>query len=95
MGNDLEYWRPRNSREEWRIDSYGGRVAEIYTAIGVVKVYSFKGDEKTKPFTRLQGFVFPRIYLRSVNRHYSDRWIVRLASKFARDVRALAKDLNS
>jgi hypothetical protein len=72
---------------KWEKDRHGSRIAEIATINGgVVKVFSFPGNEKIEAFTSLETYLEGDCYHATLPRHYHDRWIGRLAEDFAFDV---------
>ena len=56
-----------------------------------VKLFTFLGDERTKPFTMLSTYYQGRRWSVSLDRSYEPCWWRRLANNFARAVLAKTK----
>lgn len=75
-------YTPRHEKL-WESRPDGSFVAEVYTTAGVVKVFTFKGDEMHDAFTTLEVYLDDEIHHSRLPRHYHQRWIRRIASEFA------------
>jgi hypothetical protein len=57
----------------------------------VVEVFSYKGDARSGAFTNLEMWLSPHSYHVRLPRHYHDRWLGRLAHRFAWECAQMAK----
>lgn len=86
-------YEPRYQKE-WEPDSSDGSGrAQIYTAFGVVSLFTFVGDERHGAFTSLETFWFGRVYHARLSRHYHQRWWKRLARTFSQACNAEASNV--
>lgn len=58
----------------------------VYTKHGIVKVESWKSDQKKDAVTHLTIIVNGRVYDRFINAFYSARYLPTLARRFAQEV---------
>ena len=68
--------------KRWNRKPDGSVAAELYTHHGVVKVFTFPGDDQHEAFTSLEIYIAPQVYHARLSRYYHERWLMRIANDF-------------
>jgi hypothetical protein len=84
----LQSWVPRRWRRQLQMDPLNPRKGstELVCHDLIVEVTTYLGDDRCKPFTRLDTFHAGRKWSVAFDRSYDPHWWPRLANRFARAV---------
>lgn len=77
--------RPRRNKTWEHNARLQSTTAEIYTEHGIVNISTYPADPEFNdaPHTTVSMWLHPFVYCCSFNRHYKDRYLCRLARRFA------------
>lgn len=81
----IRFYRPSKNLKSTRLED-GAVESECLTKFGLVKLFSYQGGCHGDPFTRLDLWYHGRLWYVNIDHAYDERWHVRIANTFARQV---------